>query len=264
MRQSMARPRHRRVATGVVRRLLRAVRNDERRIRIPVAKQDPRRCKKLFLSLQFSSHLIAQLDAAGTLVIQFIAVAHHGEQTVKVVGCFRRIPQSDRMPFDMIGVKHGGGCPSLDHGSQLPTQIDGIADSGIHTQAPGRRELVYRIAGHENPTAGVTVGDQGMGCPRLQLDDLDVDIAAHQPTYRFDRVDVGPLLALVENLVVGPQDSRIPIQQKAAMRFVQREIYVAVAKAVCLHHPRRAKVDGDETCQSAATGHVYAEPGANC
>jgi hypothetical protein len=54
-------------------------------------------------------------------------------------------PARESDPLGVIGIEEGVGRTSRQHGRQLPCQVDGVADAGVHALAPSRAVDVSRI-----------------------------------------------------------------------------------------------------------------------
>ena len=69
-------------------------------------------------------------------------------------------------------------APAREHRIQLPGEIDGVLDAGVHAEAPGGGKHVRRIAGDEDARGAVAVGHQQAAYPRQDRDDLEGEIDA--------------------------------------------------------------------------------------
>ena len=62
----------------------------------------------------------------------------------------------DRTPFGLVGVQGPGGARERD--GQLPAQVVGVRDAGVHALPAGRGMGVRGVARQEDPSAPVGVG----------------------------------------------------------------------------------------------------------
>ena len=76
----------------------------------------------------------------------------------------------------------------MQDGRELPAQVDGIADAGVHAQAPGWDHQVRRIAGDEDASASVVLGHQQVHGPFADMQDLDFHVGPGQPTHRGSEI----------------------------------------------------------------------------
>src|SRR6185312_8071869 len=85
---------------------------------------------------------------------------------------------ANRDALALIAVEQRGRGPAADHRFELPTEIGGIADAGIHAEAAIRRMDMRGVAGEEHATQAEAIGDQGASAPWHARDNLKGEIAA--------------------------------------------------------------------------------------
>ena len=76
-----------------------------------------------------------------------LAIAH------EIAGRLLHDPFGHRPALGLVGREQAAAAPSLDHRGELPAEIGGIAHAGVETEAAGRRVLMRRVAGEEDPPA---------------------------------------------------------------------------------------------------------------
>ena len=138
------------------------------------------------------------------------------------------IALAHRPAFGVVAVDEACVAPALQHGRQFPSDVDRIAETGIHAERAGRRQLMHGVAGEPHAALAVAFGHQAAPAPDIDVDPLDRDIAAerspqigfavdlvgrdiagrvdHQPPYPVDRIDdaqIGPDAAAVDRNIEG-------------------------------------------------------------
>src|SRR4029450_7769277 len=64
---------------------------------------------------------------------------------------------ADRAALRFVGGEQAGAGDALERRGDLPAEIDGIADAGVHAVAAGRDVLVRGVAGQEDAAALVAL-----------------------------------------------------------------------------------------------------------
>ena len=76
-------------------------------------------------------------------------------------------PLLDRASLDLVAVEQRRAAPAVQHGRELPAQIDGIAEPGVEPVPAERRIQVRRVAGQEDAAAAHPVDDLHARRPRI-------------------------------------------------------------------------------------------------
>ena len=100
------------------------------------------------------------------------------------------VAQADRPALALVGLEQAFRRPALERGRELPAEIDGIADAGVHAVATGRDVLVRRIARQEDAAALVALGQQEMREPGIGHQDFPREGAARPGIEHCLRVGV--------------------------------------------------------------------------
>ena len=67
------------------------------------------------------------------------------------------------------------------HRCDLPSEIDGILDTGVHAEPPGRGEQMHRVSCKQDPSITIPVGNQRIARgPLPDGDHLDIDLGAER------------------------------------------------------------------------------------
>src|SRR5689334_9421048 len=88
--------------------------------------------------------------------------------------------RADRAPLAIVAREELRSAPFLDHGRELPAEIDRVAEPGVHAESAGRRDLMDRIAGEEHATAAIAFGEDALPPPDVDVDPFDLEIAAER------------------------------------------------------------------------------------
>ncbi len=88
------------------------------------------------------------------------------------------IAQADRTAFALVGGEQARAGKAFQRRGQLPAEVDGVADAGVHAVAAGRDVLVRRIAGQEYAATPVALGQQQMREPGIGDQDFRREGAA--------------------------------------------------------------------------------------
>jgi hypothetical protein len=76
-------------------------------------------------------------------------------------------------PLDFIRSEQARPAETLERRRQFPTEVDGIADPGIHPVAPRRDELVRGVACEKDASLAIRFGDQEVRRPRIRYQNLE-------------------------------------------------------------------------------------------
>ena len=96
----------------------------------------------------------------------------------QIAACFHDIAGADRLALGAVGIEQAVAAPALDHGGELPRQIDRVADAGVHAKAAGGRHDMRGVAGDKAAAVAVALGDQFAPHPRQHAQDLEFEVAA--------------------------------------------------------------------------------------
>ena len=84
------------------------------------------------------------------------------------------IADRDRQPLGLIAGQQMRAAPALQHGGELPCEVGGVVDAGIHAEAAGRGEQMHRVTREQYAAIGEAFGHQRhAGCPWRMRDRLD-------------------------------------------------------------------------------------------
>ncbi len=64
----------------------------------------------------------------------------------------------------------------MDRG-ELPAEIDGIADAGVHAEPAVRRHHMHRVAGQQHAAAAIVIRHHATPDPVAELDDLEIGMS---------------------------------------------------------------------------------------
>src|SRR5579883_957460 len=112
----------------------------------------------------------------------------------------RNQPTREDDALGLIAVEQGIGRVSVDHGGELPGQIDGIANAGVHSLAAGRRMNMCSITGEEGAALPEMLRYPMMdmiGREPVDLPDLDFQMLDGAAADIFEFKAFGVLSALV-------------------------------------------------------------------
>src|SRR6516162_6288942 len=88
------------------------------------------------------------LDCRQSIELSVLAIKFRGQLHISC---------TDRAAFGIIGGKQAFLAPALQHGRQLPTEIDRICNTGVHAQGTRRRELMRGVAREEDTAPTVAL-----------------------------------------------------------------------------------------------------------
>ena len=140
------------------------------------------------------------------------------------VGGHADVSVSDRPPFRVIGRQQILAAPSVQHCRELPAKVNRVADSGVHPERAGRRQLMNGVAGEKNAGLRVALGDHTAAGPYAGAEPFHLErpaecaaqiafavdglrrksgtgIEHHQPPHgarRIDDADVRPHAAAID------------------------------------------------------------------
>src|SRR5205807_3758648 len=77
-----------------------------------------------------------------------------------------------RFTLQFVGVKNPRWCPALEGSGELPGQVGGICDAGIHAVARVRDPDMRRIPANESAAIAETIRDQTPADPIFPRDDI--------------------------------------------------------------------------------------------
>ena len=259
MRGAGARPRGRPVFADARLGRRRAVVTDDRRIVVDLPERGAVGEIDLRLRLEnCRAHRAARLRAGGRVhrdlrMRRTLAVAQ------EIVGRLLNDARRDRPPLRFIGVDQPRPTPALHQPRKLPAEIVDVAHAGVEAEAAGRRVLVRGVAGEEDASFHIVVGDEISRDPRQRGHHLVRDLAPHHLGDHRRGVDlVGILEMPLAADAEPPQLAPIELHQRApdALRVgeeVQRAFAVVVIVPQLLHaeedveivFERRHAVHGD-------------------
>ena len=124
-----------------------------------------------------------------------------GEHAPEIRARFGDVAHGDRAALDLVGAQQRVAGPAAQCGLELPAEIDGVLDAGIHAEAAGRRHQMGGIAGNEDALRSIAVGHELAPHPAHHREDLVVEVAAHGARERPADVGLG-----VGHLVGGADD----------------------------------------------------------
>src|SRR6516162_6503785 len=75
------------------------------------------------------------------------------------------IALADRTALGVVGLEQAWAAPAVHHRGELPAEIDRIANSRVHPERAGWRELVHRIAGQQDPATRIAFGHDAAPVP---------------------------------------------------------------------------------------------------
>src|SRR5690349_19673151 len=58
-----------------------------------------------------------------------------GEHAAQVSTCLGDVARPDRPPLNLVRVEEADAAPALEHGGELPREVDRVADAGVHAEA---------------------------------------------------------------------------------------------------------------------------------
>jgi hypothetical protein len=79
-------------------------------------------------------------------------------------------------------LKAGRCRPTGEHGCEFPAEIDRVADTGIHAERAGGRQLMNGVAGKKNTSFCVSLGNHAAPRPHASAEPLDLERAPDCPT----------------------------------------------------------------------------------
>ncbi len=155
MRRAVPGPRRRLVGPRLVGRRRRAVRPADRRVLVAIAEMDAER-------EPFAAHRLGELAAdfgarrrALRRVVGDIGMRAGREHAAQIAARLGDVAHADRPALDGVGIEQAVAAPAVEHGVELPGQIDRVADAGIHAEAAGRRHHVRGVAGDEDAAVAI-------------------------------------------------------------------------------------------------------------
>ena len=110
--------------------------------------------------------------------VEQIGMPADRKHPAQIAACLRDVARADRLAFGAVGIEEAVAAPALDHGGELPGQIDHIADAGVHAEAAGRRHDMRGVAGDKAAAVAVALGDQLAPHPRQHAQYLEFEVAA--------------------------------------------------------------------------------------
>jgi hypothetical protein len=96
----------------------------------------------------------------------------------------------DRPALGLVAVQERLRRPALEHGGELPADVDRVADAGVEPVPAPRRVQVRGVADEEHPLAAAAVHQQPPRRPPVGGEDVDLDVGADERAHQRDRVDL--------------------------------------------------------------------------
>src|SRR6516225_2955503 len=87
---------------------------------------------------------------------------------------------ADRTALGAVGFKQAWAAPAVHHRGELPAEINRIANSRVHPERAGGRELVHRIAGQQDPATRIAFGHDAAPVPDAHAQPFHVEVAAER------------------------------------------------------------------------------------
>src|SRR5262245_48092990 len=84
-----------------------------------------------------------------------------------------------RHSFRSIGFEQPISAPTIDHSGKLPSQVDRVAQSGIHPKTAGGRALMHGVTGKKDSPAAIAFRHQSAPLPRPPREYLIRKVSAH-------------------------------------------------------------------------------------
>src|SRR5467141_3297763 len=182
MRRAMTRPRGLDVVRDFIGWRRRIVGADDGRVIIIKTEMDAGRVPfplhglGVPVAILFSRRVALWTGLEGDLRWTLPARREHASQ---IAACFLHGPLRNRLALDAVGPQQFRTAPPLDDGFELPRQIDGVGDAGIHAEAPGRRHQVTGVAGQKYAVGTISFSHQFASYPGHDRFDLKVEGLAH-------------------------------------------------------------------------------------
>ena len=98
---------------------------------------------------------------------------------------------ADRPALRFVGGEQAGTGEALERRGELPAEIDGVADAGVHAVAAGRDVLMRGVAGQEDAAALVALGQQQVREPGIGDQDLALEGRPAQASSTRVGIEVG-------------------------------------------------------------------------
>ena len=77
-----------------------------------------------------------------------------------------------RPPLGLVGREQARPAPALQGAGELPAEVDGVADAGVHAEPAGRDHQMHGVAGEQHAAFGEAVGDQQVLPPLADIEHL--------------------------------------------------------------------------------------------
>ena len=194
VRRTRARPRGLDIARGRKRRRRRAVGADDGRAVVAVTEVEAEREPLVPHRLGEPAPVLRARGVAGRPGLEDLGgrqALAGGEHAPEIRARFGDVAHGHRPALDFVGTQQRAAGPAAQGRLELPAEIDGILDAGVHAEAAGRRHQVRGIAGNEHPLRPVAVGDELAPHPPHHRQDLVVERAAHGARQRMADVGLG-------------------------------------------------------------------------
>src|SRR6185503_9982439 len=203
-----ARPSRGDVQTVVQRRRRRAVLDADRRIFVTVAELDAGGVVLEFFRARAQDRRAGFFPQLSALVAVFLDLRREGRLVVETGAHFRRlvdVDHGDGLALRGIAVEQVRAAPALQHRGELPADIDGIADAGVHAEAAGRPIEVGRVSGEKDPAFLIAIGDHAVSGPGPHGKQLERNVFPQRTANLLRRVEDIELLLFDVAHVQTPQ-----------------------------------------------------------
>src|SRR5690348_974598 len=131
---------------------------------------------------------LAQRGALWGLLIDLGAAGQGGEQ-LEFAGAGADIVERDGLALDLVALEQPLAAPALQHGRELPADIQRVLQPGMEAEPAGRRILMRGVAGDEDALAVAIAGRDALApLPMHDRDHLVWEIAAGQAAHVIRRV----------------------------------------------------------------------------
>src|SRR3954454_9082779 len=102
------------------------------------------------------------------------------------------VGQGDCLALGLVAVEQRASAPALDDRGELPADVNGVRDAGVHPIAAGGYELVRRVSGEEDPPFAEAVSYEDVGSPDAGLKQrVDLDLTAEGLLHAPHGIEVG-------------------------------------------------------------------------
>ena len=164
------------IVQEIARGRLRAVSHDDGRVVVSIAQHDTERVELAGLrDLDARSDFGAQARASLGRVFDAVLPELIANQRVIGHGLVHHV-LVDGTSFPLVAVQQRRTAPALQHGGDLPAEIDSIGDTHVHSISTKRRMKVTCVACEKDAAIAIFVGDQPAGDPLVGTQHFDGNV----------------------------------------------------------------------------------------